>query len=317
MATRTNTDPLLPEYITGHLRCPICHAALRLDGDRATCSGCAAGYGASADGVLDLKLDVAKEIECPLRIGAYDPDALASHCRPMTAAARPQVDFSGTDVPLHFTRELLSHFPAASGSQSLALDLGCGSGLHEPLCAQAGFKYVGIDVTSPAATLLADAHALPFADETFEFVLSMAVLEHLQHPLVATREILRVLEPGGVFLGTVAFLEPFHGNSFYHHTHLGTANSLSAAGFEVEFVAPTESWPGLLAISKRALFPRMPEVLVKTMIAPLLGLHRLWWYAGRLYKPELSSPEERVRKSTGSFSFRARRPLSPDKPADA
>src|SRR4030095_14421423 len=102
----------------------------------------------------------------------------------------------------------------------------------------AGFHWMGLDYSASEAPILGDAHALPFETESIEFVLSLAVLEHIQHPAVAIQEINRVLKRGGLYLGTVAFLEPFHGNSYYHHTHLGTFNSLRLGGFDVERVAP-------------------------------------------------------------------------------
>jgi len=48
--------------------------------------------------------------------------------------------------------------------------------------------------------LKADAHKLPFGDNTFDFVTCQTVLIHLKDPEVALKEILRVLKPGGLLL---------------------------------------------------------------------------------------------------------------------
>ena len=73
-----------------------------------------------------------------------------------------------------------------------------------------GYRYVGVDYSSSSADLLADAHSIPFGDNTFECVFSYAVLEHLHLPFLAIREIERVLSPSGLFVGTVSQGEPFH-----------------------------------------------------------------------------------------------------------
>lgn len=58
--------------------------------------------------------------------------------------------------------------------------------------------------------VVADAHALPFRDETFAAVATFNTFEHLRAPAAAAGEILRVLKPGGnVWLHT-AFLQPLH-----------------------------------------------------------------------------------------------------------
>ena len=62
--------------------------------------------------------------------------------------------------------------------------------------------------------LLADAHALPFSDQTFECVFASEVVEHLGRPGVFATEARRVLAPGGQLILTVPFLFHTHGDPF-------------------------------------------------------------------------------------------------------
>ena len=45
-----------------------------------------------------------------------------------------------------------------------------------------------------------DAHSLPFADETFDAVVSIEVIEHVEHPEKMASEMARVLKPGGCLI---------------------------------------------------------------------------------------------------------------------
>jgi len=199
----------------------------------------------------------------------------------------------------------MSYFPRAREAGEFMLNLGCGwDAAAKPACQRAGFSHVGVDIASPAADLLCDAHALPFRDQSFGFVLSIAVLEHIQHPLVAARETCRVLKPGAKFIGTVAFLEPYHSRSYYHHSHLGVINTLETAGFLVEQVSMSKTWDVLAAQSAMQLFPRMPHALSAALVWPLRILHRLWWTLGRLVTrhPEVSELN-RLLYGSGAFFF--------------
>ncbi len=291
------------------LQCPQCGGSpLEHDESGANCTACRAHFGFSEWHSLDLRLQEPAHRRIEVEIGSPllpDPDFSFDVLR---AKEAPEVDFGSVRTPHHMTRELLSHFPRARNSDSLALDLGCGDLIHREICRHAGFHHVGLDYASTAADFLGDAHSLPFADRSFEFVLSIAVLEHLQHPTVAMAEALRVLEPGGVFVGTVAFLEPFHSDSIYHHSHLGTVNSLHSAGFEIDIVAPSREWHALAALASMGLFPMMPAGLTKLLVLPLQAAHRIWWSIGRRIKPR-ASENFRVLSTTGAFSFVARRPL--------
>jgi hypothetical protein len=112
----------------------------------------------------------------------------------------------------------------------------------------------------------------------------------------------RVLKPGGKFIGTVAFLESFHGDSYYHHTHLGTLNSLTEGEFEISNVAPSNKWTVLIAQANMGLFPKMPAFLSKSLVMPVQFIHRIWWKVGSLFN-EKATEEIRIRDTTGAFTF--------------
>ena len=80
-------------------------------------------------------------------------------------------------------------------------------------------------VKYPSTDVVGVAEVLPFADNSFDAVLSYAVLEHVKQPFLAAREISRVLKPGGVLRVVVPFLQPLHGfpSHFFNMTQFGLA----------------------------------------------------------------------------------------------
>jgi SAM-dependent methyltransferase len=259
-------------------------------------------------GALDLRLQKPKKVTLSHVLGGPLDVPERIDWRELRERRDPEVDFGGVPAPYHLTRALMSHFPRAQGEGEVALDLGCGDALHRSVCEKAGFEYLGLDHASGRAQVLGDAHALPLADASIGFVLSIAVLEHIRFPFVAMREVRRVLRPGAPFIGTVAFLEPFHSDSYFHHSHLGVLTSLREGGFEIDCIAPSADWNALAAQGAMGLFPKMPDTLLRPLLWPLHALHRLWWMAGGLVNAE-ATEATRVRNLTGAFSFVARRPL--------
>ena len=106
------------------------------------------------------------------------------------------------------------------------LDVGAGFGRHVFECARRGADVVALDyaedeVMETRATLGAmvdgdeikierflgvlrgDATRLPFADGSFDVVITSEVLEHIQDDVGAISEMVRVLKPGGTFAATV------------------------------------------------------------------------------------------------------------------
>jgi hypothetical protein len=71
---------------------------------------------------------------------------------------------------------------------------------------------ISIDVVPlPNVEVIAEAEALPFADNAIAYLISGAVFEHLCDPLKAIREVRRVLREGGGFYIDTAFMQGYHG----------------------------------------------------------------------------------------------------------
>jgi SAM-dependent methyltransferase len=207
-----------------------------------------------------------------------------------------------------FNAEITSLIPKPVGNATM-LDLGCGNSPHKQACIAKGYKYVGIDCDSKVkAMFLCDAHYLPFKNECFNLILSTAVIEHLRYPPVAMQEANRVLKPNGTFIGSAAFQEPFHGNSYTHYTHLGLTDLFQNAEFTIELLGANIRWNMLTAHASMSLFPGMPLVLTRILVAPLNMLHKLWWKIGSKIKPDKLNEQKRLAWTAGAFLFKLRKP---------
>lgn len=94
------------------------------------------------------------------------------------------------------------------------LDSGCGTGMFlEELSNRAEFV-VGVDASpemlkvakgraGKATLVLADADSIPFADWSFDTVVSVTLLQNMPNPAATVREVARVLSLGGVAVLTV------------------------------------------------------------------------------------------------------------------
>ena len=131
-------------------------------------------------------------------------------------------------------------FAAKFVSDKACLDIACGSGYGSNYLIRSGARLVvGGDISQRGIEsakahyaqdglhfLVTDAQQLPFDDESFDAVVSLETIEHLEAPRQFLSECYRVLKPGGWFIGstpnraitspyTQKPLWPYHFQEFY------------------------------------------------------------------------------------------------------
>jgi SAM-dependent methyltransferase len=164
----------------------------------------------------------------------------------------------------HYLRKLPELLGNANAPVRL-LDLGAGDAGSLPVAAQAlgaeRLKWTGVDIEDSLEHLNRPADAppidvydgveLPYANAAFDAVWCKQVLEHIRYPDTVIAEVVRVLDEGGLFLGSVSQLEPYHSRSIFNWTHYGIRTVFADHGLEVLELTPGVD--GTLLIM-RALF---------------------------------------------------------------
>jgi SAM-dependent methyltransferase len=195
------------------IRCPFCRTELK---DEAESLRCASGH------------------TFPIRLDAFD--FLDDDTRERVGAVKTEnVSGHGYDQTLV---ELISQ------SRGPILDVGAG---NRPTYRE---DVINVEIVPyPTTDVVGASEYLPFADETFDLVISVAVLEHVRDPFAAARELQRVLKPGGRIFAAVPFLQPYHAypDHFYNMTSGGLRNLF--ADLEVQRLEVPQSGGPVFALT--------------------------------------------------------------------
>ena len=138
---------------------------------------------------------------------------------------QPSADISPLGI-VSQVRRMLANMNFYLNRDSRLLEFGCGSGRSVYEFRDAGLNAYGFDIASyverrqpsdeeyfrfslsdkpanvPEYAIDGSSYKIPFEDESFDFVFSFSVLEHVMNYDLALAEIARVLKPGGVALHT-------------------------------------------------------------------------------------------------------------------
>jgi len=153
--------------------------------------------------------------------------------------------------------------------------------------------------------IVSDIGAIPEEDASFDAIMCIEVLEHLQVPLQALKEFSRLLRSGGHLIITSPFCSlthfaPYHFcsgfNRYYYATHL------PSLGFEIMEIEPNGNFFEYLAQEVR----RLPAVASR-----YAAVGKRWWWLHGLMYPLLVALDVLSRRDSGSsellcFGFHVR-----------
>jgi SAM-dependent methyltransferase len=180
-----------------HLICPACSGRLSHQDERILCRDCEQ-RGCWVDGAaVFFSEDLPQDF--------YDPEYTSSN---------------------GYSRASLELIRRSEGG--MVLDLGAGQASADfPNVVQMEIrKYRGTDVV-----LTHDR--LPFEDNTFDGIISQAVIEHVRDPWQHVREIERTLKPGGQVVLDAAFMQPLHGAPYHYFNTTKYAVELLFEQFDI------------------------------------------------------------------------------------
>lgn len=100
---------------------------------------------------------------------------------------------------------------------TMCLDIGGGDERLGDKIWDKGYIYTNIDPKNNTGR----AEDLEQYDEEVHLVIMKDSLEHIEYPKQAFKEAHRVLKPGGLLIGLVPWMHPFHGTDLWRFSHLG------------------------------------------------------------------------------------------------
>ena len=143
-------------------------------------------------------------------------------------------------MPTYAVRAPLARWLAAEAERAAAdlgtyrlLDVGCGEKPYGSLFAPHVSEYVGLDNAPHVdADLVGPIEAIPAEDGTFDVVICLQVLEHVDDPAQGVRELHRVTRPGGRVLLSTHGAYVYHPNpvDLWRWTHEGLRHLFEASG---------------------------------------------------------------------------------------
>jgi len=141
----------------------------------------------------------------PEMIQEYQPENLAKKDSFLMKVKAKMVQDYRTKTSIKAFHNIFDKQP----NNALCLSIGGGPGRPHPVL-------INLNIGSfPNVDLVADAHMLPYADQSVDAIYCEAVLEHLYNPAQAVKEMYRVLKLGGTVFAVTPFLQAYHG--YPHH----------------------------------------------------------------------------------------------------
>jgi SAM-dependent methyltransferase len=130
-------------------------------------------------------------------------------------------------------------------AKGILADIGCGEKPYSELTRELVISHIGVDHNETfhdhsKIDVFATAYDTTLNDASVDTILCTAVLEHLERPGDAIREMYRILKPGGYVILSAPLFWHLHEEprDFYRYTKYGLDFLFTNAGFEIKEVIP-------------------------------------------------------------------------------
>lgn len=209
----------------------------------------------------------------PKMITEYTPEMLQQKESMLGKLKKLLTQDHRTPKSVHAFHAIFDNLPDDS---QLCLSIGGGPLRPHP-------KLINVNIGPfPNVEVVADAHLLPYADNSVDAIYCEAVFEHLYNPSQAIKEIYRVLKPNKMAFVCTPFMQSYHGypHHYQNYTLSGHRYIFETAGFEIieagVCVGPVYTIVSLVSVFLREYSPSFlarPVTIVwellATMIRPL------------------------------------------------
>lgn len=182
------------------------------------------------------------------------------------------------------------------------LNLGSGIGCFDyNLSKNIEMINLDIDPTKPNVHFVADAHCLPFNDNFFDIVYSIAVLEHVKKPWIVAEEIWRVLRPGGYVVLELPFLNVIHDeHDYFRFTDKGIRSLFDETRFDIIFEQVSAGGGSFMSVF---LFQYFRQFIPTMRLKSIYDICMRYCFSLFKYLDVLIDKSQDLRITANSFSF--------------
>ena len=156
------------------------------------------------------------------------------------------------------------------------LDIGCANKPYENLTRSIVDEHIGLEHVNSQhplskADIIADAYDTNQLNDSFDTILSTSVLEHLERPQEAIKEMYRILKPGGHVILTSPLFWHLHEEpqDFFRFTKYGLSHMFAEAGFQILEIRALSGF--LVTFSQEFVYFINPIKRTK-LLAPIITL---------------------------------------------